>query len=66
MKIKVTGMTCHHCEMAVRKALMNVEGVISVVTVDRKMNEAVVEGTPDPKMLIAAVVSAGYQAEIIQ
>jgi len=66
MKIKVSGMTCHHCEMAVRKALSNVEGVNQVVSVDKILGEAVVEGTPDPQLLIAAVIKSGYSAELAQ
>ena len=33
--LKVTGMTCGHCEMAVKKALAAVPGVERVVSVDR-------------------------------
>lgn len=63
IKLKVTGMTCGHCEMAVTKALSRVPGVSSVVRVDRGKQEAVVEGTPDVAALVAAVEEEGYQAE---
>jgi copper chaperone len=66
MKLRVTGMTCPHCEMAVRKALLNVNGVTAVVKVDRLVNEAVVEGSPDPAALVEAVNETGYKAEFIQ
>ena len=62
MKITVTGMTCQHCEMAVRKALTSVKGVSNVVSVDRLNAEAIVEGNPDVADLIKAVESAGYHA----
>lgn len=65
IKLKVTGMTCGHCEMAVKKALAQVPGVQSVVSVDRTRQEAVVEGTPELPSLVAAVVEEGYQAEVV-
>ena len=36
IRIKVSGMTCGHCEGAVRKALGEVEGVTEVIEVDRE------------------------------
>lgn len=64
IKLKVTGMTCGHCEGAVKKALAGVPGVERVVSVDRARQEAVVDGTPDASALVAAVVDEGYQAEV--
>lgn len=66
MKITITGMTCPHCEMAVRKTLSNVEGVISVVSVDRIHGEAIIEGSPDPLLVVAAVAKSGYVAEVVR
>ncbi len=63
IKLKVTGMTCGHCEMAVKKALAAVPGVERVVSVDRAQQEAVVEGAPDVSALVAAIEEEGYQAE---
>ncbi|MBI3205579.1 MAG: cation transporter [Myxococcales bacterium] len=65
IKLKVTGMTCGHCEGAVKKALAGVPGVERVVSVDRARQEAVVDGTPDASALVAAVVDEGYQAEVV-
>ena len=62
-KLKVKGMTCGHCEAAVRKALAAVPGVTEVVRVDRASGEVAVEGPADVAALIAAVVEEGYQAE---
>jgi len=62
-KLRVTGMTCGHCEMAVRKALASVAGVREVVSVDREREEAVVEGDPELAALVAAVAEAGFEAE---
>ena len=66
IKLKVTGMTCEHCENAVSEALSGVSGVEAVVTVSRERAEAVVEGSPDMGSLIAAVQEEGYEAEAAQ
>jgi copper chaperone len=62
IELTVTGMTCGHCEAAVRKALEQVPGVTTVVDVDRSTNRAVVEGNPDIGAMIAAVKDEGYEA----
>ena len=64
IKLKVTGMTCEHCEKAVAQALSQVAGVDQVVEVDRERNLAVVEGQPEEGALLAAVREEGYQAEV--
>jgi copper chaperone len=64
-QLKVTGMTCGHCEIAVRKALQAVPGVVRVVTVDRKKERAVVEGDAVEQALVDAVADAGYTAELL-
>ncbi|MEY2336138.1 heavy-metal-associated domain-containing protein [Acidithiobacillus ferrianus] len=63
IEMKVTGMTCHHCVMAVTKALKGVHGV-QEVAVDLDRGEAVVRGTPDSQALIDVVEAAGYRAEM--
>lgn len=63
IKLKVTGMTCGHCEQAVTKALSEVPGVEQVVEVNRTKQLAVVEGQADTAALIAAIAGEGYQAE---
>lgn len=63
VKLKVGGMTCAHCAAAVKNALSGVPGVVKVVGVSLDRGEAVVEGQPDPKALIAAVEAEGYRAE---
>ncbi len=63
IKLKVTGMTCQHCERAVSEALSGVAGVEEVIAVSRERDEAVVEGSPDVATLIAAVKEEGYDAE---
>ncbi|ROR34782.1 CopZ family metallochaperone [Inmirania thermothiophila] len=63
IQLKVKGMTCGHCENAVRKALEAVPGVERVVEVDRTKGVAVVEGSPDIEALVAAIREEGYEAE---
>ena len=65
IELEVKGMTCGHCEMAVRKALARVPGVTAVVKVDRTVNRAAVEGTPDAAALVAAVKAEGYEARAL-
>jgi copper chaperone len=64
IKLKVTGMTCGHCEAAVKKALSAVPGVDEVVSVDRTQEEAVVEGSPELGALVAAIEEEGYTASM--
>lgn len=64
-RLKVSGMTCGHCEAAVTKALGAVPGVTRVVEVSRKRGEALVEGAADPQALLAAIREEGYQAETL-
>ncbi len=66
IELAVRGMTCEHCEMRVKKALMGVEGVRDA-EVSRAREQAIV--TLDPKAevmlesLVAAVEVTGYEAE---
>ncbi|HKJ94524.1 MAG TPA: cation transporter [Gammaproteobacteria bacterium] len=64
MRIEVEGMTCDHCEKAVKKALGEVPGVERVVSVDRNKGEAVVEGTPGQEALVSAIEEEGYEARV--
>lgn len=59
--LKVEGMTCHHCVMAVTKALESVDGVRSA-KVDLEAGRAEVDGVADLQAMIAAVQEEGYQA----
>lgn len=57
--IKIEGMSCGHCKMAVEEALKEVAGVTSVhVDLDKK--EAVVTGSAAIADLHQAVEEAGY------
>ena len=66
IRLNVSGMTCSHCEAAVRRALEAVPGVSAVGTVDRAKEVAEVEGNPDIGALIAAIRAEGYKASAIQ
>ena len=63
LELKVTGMTCGHCENAVNKALSGLPGVTRVVKVSREEERVAVEGDPDIEALIAAIEEEGYTAE---
>ncbi|KIX84553.1 CopZ family metallochaperone [Thermus filiformis] len=63
IRLEVEGMTCNHCVMAVKKALLKVPGVKDAqVFLDRK--EALVEGEADPALLVRAVEEEGYRARV--
>ncbi len=61
--LKIEGMTCSHCVMAVTRALRAVPGV-SAVDVSLQRGRAVVEGTAEPDQLIRAVEQEGYRAQL--
>ena len=63
VRLRVTGMTCAHCERAVSAALERVSGVDRVVSVSHERGEATLEGSPDPDLLTAALAEEGYGAE---
>ena len=60
---KVTGMSCGHCEAAVRGEVSKVAGVAEI-TVDAKTGSLVIGATTDVSDadVIAAVDEAGYEA----
>ena len=62
-ELKVDGMTCGHCENAVKGALESVSGV-QQAEVDLASGLARVEGNADVNKLIAAVEEEGYQASL--
>ncbi len=64
IELKVSGMTCGHCQTAVSKALQSVSGVQSA-SVDLANGTAKIEGEYlDPIALISAVIDEGYGAGI--
>ena len=60
--LKVSGMTCNHCVMAVTKALREIPEVLEV-QVSLEKGEAVVSGDVPRDILVAAIREEGYEAE---
>jgi copper chaperone len=66
VKLRVSGMTCGHCQAKVEKALKAVIGVYSAV-IDLPDGEAEVDFDDDSvttDQLVAAVAQAGYGAKV--
>jgi copper chaperone CopZ len=66
LKLRITGMTCAHCQMSVEKALAKVPGVYGAV-VDLRNASAEVDYDDDAatiEELTAAVAKAGYAAAV--
>lgn len=62
-QLTIEGMTCSHCQSAVKSALESVEGVRKA-DVDLERGLAKVDGPADTAALIAAVEEEGYQASV--
>ena len=62
--IKIKGMSCQHCVMAVTKALGAIDGIKNV-KVDLKSGQASYEETKpvDAKIVADAVKKAGYEVD---
>jgi copper chaperone CopZ len=66
VKLRVTGMTCGHCQAKVEKALKGVIGVYTAI-IDLPDGEAEVDFDDDSvttDQLVAAVTRAGYGASV--
>ncbi|HPK32921.1 MAG: heavy-metal-associated domain-containing protein [Ottowia sp.] len=55
----VTGMTCGHCEMAVQRAVKQLDGGAQV-KIDRANNLVEVESTQPREAIAAAIQEEGY------
>jgi copper chaperone len=60
--VKITGMSCNHCVMAVEKALKEIKGVTNV-TVSLEKGQATFDeaGPVDMNTVREAIQKAGYQ-----
>lgn len=66
VKLRITGMTCGHCQAKVENALKSVHGVYSAV-VDLPDGEAEIDFDDDAlttDQLMGAVTRAGYGAKL--
>ncbi len=66
IELTVTGMTCHHCEARVVKALKALAGVTDAQA-DHGANLCTVTYDPtqvEPAAMVAAVTAAGYTAAL--
>jgi copper chaperone len=61
IRLSVPDMSCGHCHATVQAALGTIPGVraVRIEPADRTVS---IEGTADPKTLIAALAKAGYAA----
>lgn len=66
LKLKVDGMTCDHCVKAVSRAVSSTPGVTRVRSVDLKLGEVVLDGSPDVGVLVRAIEREGYSARLIE
>ncbi|MEM7736643.1 MAG: heavy metal-associated domain-containing protein [Deinococcota bacterium] len=62
--LAITGMTCDHCQKAVKTALEGVQGT-QQVAVDLEQGRATVQGDVQPKLLVQAVQEQGYSAQLL-
>jgi copper chaperone len=66
IKLRVTGMTCGHCQAKVEQALKGTAGVYSAI-VDLQMGEAEIDFEDDAAttaQLVTAIERAGYGAKL--
>lgn len=61
--IKVSGMSCSHCEKRVRDALLSVDGVKDAKASVKKGTAVVKHDGADYGKMVEAVKQAGYEAE---
>lgn len=61
---RVTGMTCHHCEMSVREEVGEIDGIEGIeVSAETGRLTVTASGEIDDAAVLAAVEEAGYSAE---
>ncbi len=57
--LRIEGMSCGHCKIAVEKALRNIQGV-ATVTVDLEKKQAKIAGNVNREVLVQAIEEVGY------
>lgn len=63
--LKVLGMSCHHCKMAIEKEVSAVDGVINVVAFPKEDRVTVEYDGNDQTLenIKQAIIEAGYDLE---
>ena len=59
-QFNVQGMTCGHCEMAVKKAILRLEPE-AFINIDRNSGKVEVQSTLAQEVLKQAIAQEGYQ-----
>ena len=60
--LQVSGMTCGHCEMAVKRAILAVDPQAKI-EIDRTKDAVRIQSERDVASLLAAVTQEGYRAQ---
>lgn len=63
INLKVTGMTCGHCEKAVTQAIRSLDSAAEI-SIDRDTNRVTIQTPIEPARLIAAISDEGYPTSI--
>ena len=63
INLKVTGMTCGHCEKAVTQAIRSLDSAAEI-GIDRDTNRVTIQTPIEPARLIAAISDEGYPTSI--
>ena len=59
-ELKVEGMTCGHCEMAVKRAILQVDPQAHI-EIDRSRNAVAVDSAQPRETLAHAIAEEGYR-----
>jgi copper chaperone len=63
INLKVTGMTCGHCEKAVTQAIRSLDSAAEI-NINRDTNRVTIQTPIEPARLIAAISDEGYPTSI--
>ena len=63
INLTVTGMTCGHCEKAVKQAIKGVDAN-ATIAVKRTENQVIVETTEATDTILTAITKEGYPANL--
>jgi copper chaperone len=61
LNLMVTGMTCGHCEKAVKQAIKDVDAN-ATIEIKRTENLVMVDTTETTETIVAAITAEGYPA----